>query len=67
MKEIIIYLLAAVAAVTIFGYSIHMFIGGLVDPKTEAVIIAGGCLLAAGIIGFLAWDVIKKRRGQKLK
>lgn len=65
MKEIIIYLLAAVAAITIFGYSIHMFIGGLVDPKTEIAVITGGCLLAAGIIGFLAWDVIKKRRRQK--
>ena len=63
MKEIIIYLIATIAAITIFGYSIHMFIGGFVDPQTEKMIIATGCVIAAGVIGLLAWDVVKKRRG----
>lgn len=63
MKEIIIYSIGAVAVITIFGYSIHMFIGGLVDPETETLIITAGCVFAAGLIGFLAWDVIKRRRG----
>ncbi|ALP51727.1 hypothetical protein Tel_00430 [Candidatus Tenderia electrophaga] len=63
-KEILIYGLAAIAAITLFGYSIHMFIGGLVAPETETTIIAAGCILAAGGIGILAWDVIKSRRNR---
>lgn len=62
MKEIIIYSIGAIATITIFGYSIHMFIGGLVAPETEMMIITGGCIVAAGVIAFLAWDVIKRRR-----
>lgn len=63
MKEILIYLIAAIASITIFGYSIHMFIGGWVEPQTETVIITIGCIIATGVVGFLAWDVINKRRG----
>lgn len=62
MKEIIIYLIAAIAGLTIFGYSIHMFIGGLVSPETEATIIMVGCIIAAAIMAAMAWDIIKHRR-----
>ena len=62
MKEVLIYSIAAIAGITVFGYSIHMFIGGLVEPQTETALITIGCLLAAGIIAFMAWDVIKSRR-----
>jgi len=64
MKEIIIYLIAAIAGITVFGYSVHMFIGGLVEPQTETLFIAAACVLAAGVMAFLAWDVIKLRRGK---
>lgn len=64
MKELVIYAIAAVAVITIFGYSIHMFIGGLVAPETETLIVTAGCIVAAGVIAILAWDVIKKRRDQ---
>jgi len=63
MKEIFIYSIAAIAGITVFGYSIHMFIGGLVEPHTETIIITIVCLLAAGAMAFMAWDVIKTRRG----
>lgn len=63
MKEIIIYSIAAIAGITVFGYSIHMLIGGLVKPQTETIIITIVCLLAAGAIAFMTWDVIKTRRG----
>lgn len=61
MKEIIIYGIAAIAAITVFGYTVHMFIGGLVSPKTEKLAIAAACTIAAVVIGLMAWD-IKKRR-----
>ncbi|MFC1750016.1 hypothetical protein ACFL2V_14545 [Pseudomonadota bacterium] len=63
MKEIIIYLLAAVAGITIFGYSIHMFIGGLVSPEVETIAIAAACIIAATVMALMAWDIVKRRRG----
>ncbi len=63
MKEIIIYGIAAIAAITVFGYTVHMFIGGLVSPETEKLAIAAACTIAAVVIGLMAWD-IKKRRDQ---
>ena len=63
MKEIFIYSIAAIAGITVFGYSIHMFIGGLVEPQTETMIITVVCLLAAAAMAFMTWDVIKTRRG----
>jgi len=67
MKEIIIYSIAIVAVITIFGYSIHMFIGGLVEPETETTLITAGCLLAAGVIGYMAWDIIRRKRENPTK
>jgi hypothetical protein len=62
VKEIIIYSIVAIAGLTVFGYSIHMFIGGLVSPETESAIITVGCLIAAAAMAFMTWDVIKRRR-----
>lgn len=62
MKEIIIYSIAAIAGLTIFGYSIHMFVGGLVSPETETLLIASGCTIAAIAMALMAWDVIRRRR-----
>lgn len=65
MKEIIVYLIAAVAGLTILGYSVHMLIGGLVSSVTEYTVIAVAVLVGAVVIGFLAWDVVKRRvRGE---
>ena len=62
MKEIIIYLVAAIAGLTVFGYSIHMFIGGLVSPETEVTAIVIGCIIAAAVMSLMAWDIIRRRR-----
>lgn len=62
MKEVLIYLLAALGGLGVLGYSVHMLIGGLVDPATERLVIALACLVGAGVIGYMAWDVIKRRR-----
>ncbi len=62
MKEIIIYAIAGIASLFIFGYSIHMFVGGLVDEETETLLIAAGCTIAATVMGLLAWDIKKRRQ-----
>ncbi len=61
MKEIIIYLIAAVAGLAILGYSVHMLIGGLVSKTTEFTVITCAVLVGAALLGYLAWDVIRRR------
>jgi len=62
MKEIIIYGIATIAAITIFGYSVHMFIGGIVSPEAERLAIIAACSIAAVVIGLMIWDITKRRR-----
>lgn len=62
MREIFIYGVAAVGSLFILGYSIHMFVGGLVSQETETALIIGACSVGAVGIGFMAWDVVKRRR-----
>lgn len=61
MKEILTYVLVAFSGLFIMGYSVHMLIGGVVSAETETTIIIAVCLLGLGIIGFMAWDIIKQR------
>jgi hypothetical protein len=62
MKEIIIYTIAATACLAILGYSIHMFIGGLVSAESEKLIIAAVTTVGAIVIGLLARDVVQTRK-----
>ncbi|MBK9131712.1 MAG: hypothetical protein IPM20_08795 [Gammaproteobacteria bacterium] len=65
MKEIILYLIAAVSSLTILGYSVHMFVTGLVSPETERWLIIGACAVGVVAIGFMAWDVMRRRSGHR--
>jgi Mn2+/Fe2+ NRAMP family transporter len=62
MKEIIILIIVAVSSLFILGYSVHMFIGGLVSASTEqwAIIIAVG--IGFIVLTFLGLDIIKQRK-----
>lgn len=65
MGEILMYLIVAISALFITGYAVHMFIGGLVSPESELQLIVLACLVVAGVIGYMAWDVIQRRSGRK--
>jgi hypothetical protein len=62
MKEIVLYAIAAISSVVVLGYTVHMFVGGLVQPETETRLIIIACIVGALIVGLLAWDVIRRRR-----
>lgn len=64
MKEIIIYLIAAISSLFILGYSVHMFVGGLVTERTENMLIVASCMIATVIIVFMVRDVMKRRQSQ---
>lgn len=63
--EIVIYLIAALSAVFIAGFSVHMFVGGLVSPEAENQLILLASLAVAVVAAFMAWDVFKQRSGRK--
>ena len=62
LKEIAILIIVSFSSLFILGYSIHMFIGGLVSESTERWAIAGACGLGVIVIGFLTVDIIRQRR-----
>lgn len=64
MKEIVLYAIAGISSLFVLGYSVHMFVGGLVSPEAETTIIVIACSIGTLVIGLMAWDVIR-RRGSK--
>ena len=65
MKEMLLYALAACSSLFVLGFSIHMLIGGLVNQELEIALITLACLLGAGVIGYMTWDVAQRRRSQR--
>jgi len=62
MKEIALYTIAAISSVVVLGYTVHMFVGGLVKPETETRLIIIACIIGALVVSVLAWDVIRRRK-----
>ncbi len=65
MFEILIFAIAGIGALFITGYTVHMFVGGLVSADTEQQLIVGVCAITACAIAYMAWDVIQRRSGRK--
>lgn len=65
MKEIIVYGIVAISALILLAYSVHMLVGGIVSEQTEHIAMVAVVLAGAVAIGFMAWDVIRRRRGQR--
>lgn len=62
MRELLVYGISGIAAIFIFGYCVHIFIGGMVSAQTELIAIIAVVLLSAGVLGYLAWDTIRRNR-----
>ena len=62
MKELALYLLVAISTTILMAYSVHMVLGGLVEKSTEHSVMAIVVALTVTVIGFMFWDVIKRRR-----
>jgi len=65
MKEALIYLVVALSSLLVMSYAVHMLVGGLVTPETEYALIETTLLIGVGAIAYMAWDVIRRRRGRK--
>lgn len=62
MKELVIYTIAAVSSLFILGYTVHIFVGGLVSERMEAGLTIAVCGVGIVVIGYMYWDVIRRRR-----
>ena len=62
LKEIIIFSLVSISSIFILGYSVHMFIGGLVSEETEIIVITIACILGTLVVAYMAWDIINIRK-----
>lgn len=65
-KEILIYALVAASSLFLMTFVAHMLVGGLVSPQTEQIVTIALCGTVACVIGVMAWDVVRRRRGRRL-
>jgi hypothetical protein len=63
IHEIIIYLIVAISSLFIMSYAVHMLVGGLVSKETEDLLILATCIVGVVVIGLMAWDVARRRKG----
>jgi hypothetical protein len=62
MKEILVYGISGIASLFIFGYSVHMFVGGLVSEQVEIGLIALVVIAAAAAEVYFIRDALLNRR-----
>jgi len=62
IKEIILYSIAGISSLIVLGYSVHMFVGGIVSPRIEYILIVIVSLIGAAVIAYMVYDVIKRRK-----
>jgi len=62
MKELLVYGISGIASLFIFGYCVHIFVGGMVSEQTELLLIIAVVLISAAAIGWFAWDTIRRTR-----
>ncbi len=62
--EVAVYAVVAASSIFLMGSVVHMLIGGMVSENTEYTLIAVVCIADAIAIGFMARDVIRRRRAE---
>ncbi len=65
LKETPVYLVVAISSLAIMVFFVHAMVGGLVSERTEYILYGVVCALDLTAMGFMARDVIKRRRAQE--
>jgi hypothetical protein len=65
LKEAPVYLVVAISSLAIMVFFVHAMVGGLVSEQTEYVLYGVVCGIDLMAMGFMARDVIKRRRDQE--
>jgi hypothetical protein len=61
-KELPVYLAVAISSLLIMCFFVHAMVGGLVSLETEYMLYALICLIDITAMGFMARDVIRRRK-----
>jgi len=64
MRELLIYGISGCASLFILGYTVHIFIGGLVEERTELISIIVAVSIGAVVVSWMAWDILRARRSK---
>jgi len=62
IKELPVYLAVAVSSLFIMCFFVHAMVGGMVSEQTEYELYGVICAIDLAAMGFMARDVIKRRR-----
>ncbi len=62
LKEVPVYLAVAVSSLFVMCFFVHAMVGGLVSERTEYTLYAVICAIDLTVMGFMARDVIRRRR-----
>lgn len=65
LKEAPIYLVVAISSLAIMVFFVHAMVGGLVSERTEYILYGVICAIDLAAMGFMARDVIKRRKAQE--
>jgi hypothetical protein len=65
LKEAPIYLVVTISSLAIMVFFVHAMVGGLVSERTEFILYGVVCAIDLTAIGFMARDVIKRRKAQE--
>ncbi len=64
LKEVPVYLVVAISSLAIMVFFVHAMVGGLVSEQTEYALYVVVCAIDLTVMGFMARDVIRRRRNQ---
>ncbi len=62
LKELPVYLAVAVSSLLVMCFFVHAMVGGLVSEQTEYMLYGVICVIDLTAMGFMARDVIRRRR-----
>lgn len=62
IKEVPVYLAVAISSLLIMCFFVHAMVGGLVSLETEYTLYVLICIIDITAMGFMARDVIRRRR-----
>lgn len=65
VKEAPVYLVVAISSLAIMVFFVHAMVGGLVSERTEYILYGVVCAIDLAAMGFMARDVIKRRKAQE--
>ncbi|MBW8072707.1 MAG: hypothetical protein GJU77_03330 [Ferrovum sp.] len=61
-REALVYGVVTLSSLFLTAYTVHMLVGGLVPADREYHYMGMACSGVAVVIGFMAWDVVRRRR-----